>query len=113
MRIIKLSYKEIQWLRGKYNNGEVLHLNKASIVKKCNYCGNYYTPTHHRQVYCCKDCSAKALQDQKNEWKRTKWVKPKENGTGYITEKRKENFDDELRQIRGELLRLGIKQRKR
>ena len=82
MRIIKLSYKEIQWLRSKYANGEVLHLNKASIVKKCHYCGNYYTPTHHRQVYCTKDCSKKALQDQKNEWKRTKWIKPKENGTG-------------------------------
>lgn len=113
MRIIKLSYKEIQCLRSKYNNGEVLHLNKASLVKKCKFCGNLYARTHHRQVYCCKECSQKALQDQKNEWKRTKWIKPKENGTGYITEKRKENFDDELRQIRGELRRLGIKQRKR
>lgn len=113
MRIIKLSYKEIQWLRGKYKNGEVLHLNKASIICKCEFCGQYFAKTHHRQKYCTKDCSKKALQDQKNEWKRTKWIKPKENGTGYITEKRKENFDDELRQIKGELRRLGIKQRKR
>lgn len=110
---MKLSYKEIQCLRSKYNNGEVLHLNKASIVKKCHFCGNYYTPTHHRQVYCCKDCSAKALQDQKNEWKRTKWKRPRRVGTSYISEKRKENFDDELRQIRGELRRLGINKRKR
>ena len=111
MRIIKLSYKEIQSLRSKYTNGEVLHLNKASIVKKCNFCGNYYTPTHHRQVYCCKDCSKKALQDQKNEWKRTKWIRPKRMGTGYIDEKPKQDFDAEKRTIEKELRRLGLKKR--
>lgn len=110
---MKLSYKEIQEIRSKCPNDCTLHLNKASIVKKCNFCGNLYSPTHHRQVYCCKSCSRKALQDQKNEWKRTKWIRPRQNGTSYITEKRKENFDDELRQIRGELKRLGINKKKR
>ena len=110
---MKLSYKEIQCLRSKYNNGEVLHLNKASIVKKCHFCGNYYTPTHHRQVYCCKDCSQKALQDQKNKWKREKWKRPRRVGTSYISEKRKEDFNAESRQIKGELRRLGLNKRKR
>ncbi|MBP5422787.1 MAG: hypothetical protein J6Y78_10145 [Paludibacteraceae bacterium] len=113
MRIIKLSYKEIQCLRSKYNNGEVLHLNKASIVKECHFCGNYYTPTHHRQVYCTKSCSKKALQDQKNKWKRENWIPKIENGTGYLTEKRKENFKEESRQIKGELRRLGLNKKKR
>ena len=110
---MKLSYKEIQCLRSKYNNGEVLHLNKASIVKKCQYCGNYYTPTHHRQVYCCKECGKYALQDQKNKWKREKWIRPKRVGTSYISEKRKEDFNAESRQIKGELRRLGLNKRKR
>ena len=110
---MKLSYKEIQCLRSKYNNGEVLHLNKASIVKKCQYCGNYYTPTHHRQVYCCKECSKYALQDQKNKWKREKWIRPRRVGTSYISEKRKEDFNAESRQIKGELRRLGLNKRKR
>ena len=110
---MKIPYKEIQKIKANCPNNCTFHLNKASLVRKCHFCGKLYAQTHHRQVYCCKECSQKALQDQKNEWKRTKWVKPKENGTGYITEKRKTDFDDELRQIRGELLRLGIKQRKR
>lgn len=109
---MKLTYKEIQCLRSKYTNGEVLHLNKASIIKKCKYCGKHYTPTHHRQVYCCKKCSQNALQDQKNKWKREKWIKPKRIGTGYITEKRKEDFQAESRQIKGELRRLGLNKKR-
>ena len=110
---MKLSYKQIQELRSKYDNTVTLHLNKASIVLKCHFCGKYYTPTHHRQVYCCKECSRKALQDQKNKWKREKWIKPKGLGTSYITEKRKEDFNEEHRQIKGELRRLGINKKKR
>lgn len=110
---MKISYKDIKKIKENAPPNCVFHFNRASIICKCEFCGQYFAKTHHRQKYCCKDCSQKALQDQKNEWKRTKWIKPKENGTGYITEKRKTDFDDELRQIRGELRRLGIKQRKR
>lgn len=105
---MKIPYKEIQVIRSKCPDNCTLHLNKASLIKKCNFCGKLYTPTHHRQVYCCKSCSQKALQDQKNEWKRTKWIRPRRTGTGYITEKRKTDFKEESRQVRGELKRLGI-----
>lgn len=110
---MKLSYKQIQEIRAKYDNTVTLHLNKASIIKKCHYCGKWYVPTHHRQVYCDKSCSKKALQDQKNKWKRENWIPKIENGTSFITEKRKEDFNDELRQVRGELRRLGLNKRKR
>lgn len=113
MNNIKLSYKEIQELKSKYEDNVVLHLNRASIVKTCKYCGKWYTPTHHRQVYCTKKCSKEALQDQKNKWKREKWIKPRALGGSFLTEKRKEDFDDELRQVRGELKRLGLNKRKR
>lgn len=110
---MKIPYKDIKKMKEDAPSNCVFHFNRASIISKCEFCGQYFAKTHHRQKYCTKDCSKKALQDQKNEWKRTKWIKPKENGTGYITEKRKTDFDDELRQIRGELRRLGINKKKR
>ena len=106
---MKIPYKEIQKIKANCPNDCTFHLNKASLVRKCKFCGDLYAQTHHRQVYCCKDCSKKALQDQKNEWKRTKWIRPKRMGTGYIDEKPKQDFNAEQKTIEKELRRLGLK----
>lgn len=40
--------------------------------RKCAYCGKTFTKTHNRQIYCSKNCSKKAHQEQINRsWR--KW----------------------------------------
>lgn len=110
---MKLSYQQIKELRSKYQNDEVLHLNKASIIKKCEYCGELYTPTHHSQKFCNKDCYRKHRQDYKAKWKREKY-KPKQAsmGSGFINGTANKDFDKEQEIISKELRRLGIKRKR-
>ena len=110
MKIIKLSYKEIRELKSKCSDDVILHLNRASSVKRCKFCGNLYSPTHHKQVYCTKSCSKKAHQEQKNKWKRENYVEKQKLGTGYImSEHRNKDFNKEQEILKKELRRLGIK----
>lgn len=106
---MRIPYKDIQKIKRDAPSNCIFHLNRASMICKCEFCGQYFGKTHHRQKYCTKDCSRKALQDQKNEWKRTKWVRPKRTGTGYIDEKPKKDFKEEEKTIKKELRRLGLK----
>lgn len=107
---MKLSYKEIQELKSKYEDNVSLHLNKASIVKTCQYCGNLYSPTHHSQKFCTKKCYREHRKDYKAKWKRENYVQKPNLGSGYITsEHRNKDFDKEEEIIKRELRRLGVR----
>lgn len=109
--MMKLTYQQIQELKSKYNNNVSLRLNKCSIVKTCEWCGNLYTPTHHKQKFCNKNCYREHRIKYKNEWDRTKRKRRPSMGTGYIKSSRNEDFNEEHRIITKELRRLGIKRR--
>ena len=107
---MKLTYKQIQWLKSKYPNDVSLRLNKASIVKTCEYCGNLYSPTHHSQKFCTKKCYREHRKDYKAKWKRENYVQKPNLGSGYITsEHRNKDFDKEEEIIKRELRRLGVR----
>lgn len=108
--MMKLTYQQIQELKSKYKNNVSLRLNKCSIVKTCEWCGNLYTPTHHRQKFCTKKCYREHRIDYKNEWDRTKRKrKPHQTlGTGYIKSSRNEDFNREHEILTKEMRRLGI-----
>ena len=112
MNKIKLSYKEIQELRSRHKNNVRFHLNKASVVKKCEYCGNLYTPTHHSQKFCDKNCYRKHRQDYKAKWKREKYQHKQSLGTGYINATPHKDFDEEHKILMKEFRRLGIKRKR-
>lgn len=104
---MKLSFKEIQYIKSKSPNNARLHLNKASIVKKCEFCGKLYTPTHHLQKFCSDFCYKEHRKDYKATWKRTKY-KPKQRlGTSTINETRNKDFKKEHEILQRELYRIG------
>ena len=105
---MKLSFKQIQEIKKNCpNNCKVIGY-KASLVKTCEYCGKLYTPTHHSQKFCTKNCYKKHRQDYKNEWMKTKYKQKPKLGTGYISsgkfcgdfEKEEKIIKNELRRIR-------------
>ena len=108
---MKPSFKQIQELKAKYSDDVTLNLYKCSIVKICPYCDGLYVPTHFNQKYCTEECYKEHRREYKAEWKRTKYQpKPREKlGTGYLTEKRKQDFDKEKQTIKRELRRLRIR----
>lgn len=105
---MKLTFKQIQWLKSKYSNNVSLRLNKCSIVKTCEYCNKLYTPTHHRQKFCSKKCYKEHRLEYKNEWDRTKRIRKPSIGTGYIKGTANEDFDKEHKILTRELRRLGL-----
>lgn len=46
----------------------------------CKYCGKEFAKKHNKQLYCCKECSHKATQDNKAKYqrKRRKRIREKE-----------------------------------
>ena len=108
------SFKQIQEIKQKCQNNVTLRLNKSSIVKKCEWCGNLYTPTHHNQKFCTKKCSKEHRLDYKNRWDRTKRKKKpiQKLGTGYIKSSRHEDFKEEHKILTKEMRRLGIKRKR-
>ena len=108
---MKLTYKQIQELKSKYKNNVSLRLNKCTIVKTCDWCGNLYTPTHHKQKFCNKNCYREHRIEYKNEWDRTKRKKRHKLGTGYIKSTPNEDFNKEHKILQKEMRRLGIRKR--
>ena len=80
-------------------------------MKVCPYCNRLYVPTHHKQKFCTEDCYKEHRREYKARWKREKYQrKTREKiGTGYLMEKRKEDFDKESKTIKKELRRLRIR----
>lgn len=98
-------------MKSKYTDNVTVIVNKCSLVKTCPYCDGLYVPTHHRQKFCSKKCSQEHRREYKAEWKRTKYnPKPSEKlGTGYLTSKRKKDFNKESKAIKNELRRMRIR----
>lgn len=101
----------MQELKQRYPNNVRLRLNKCSIVKVCPYCQRLYVPTHHNQKYCTDECFKEHRREYKARWKREKYQKkPYEKiGTGYLTEKRKQDFDEEQKAVKKELRRFRLR----
>ena len=106
---MKLTYKQIRWLKSKYDNTVSLRLNKCSIVKTCDWCDKLYTPTHHKQKFCTKKCYREHRLEYKNNWDRTKRKRKPSIGTGYIKGSRNEDFSKEHEILQKEIRRLKLK----
>lgn len=108
---MKPTYKQIQMMKRKYDNNVRLRLNKCSVIKTCEFCGNLYVPNHHNQKFCSDYCYKEHRKDYKAEWKRTKYhPKPiQQLGTSYITEKRNKDFKKEHEILQKEVRRLTRK----
>lgn len=89
---------------------------------KCKYCGNLFTKTHNRQVYCSDLCRKKALQDQKAKYQRKYYQKHREyfknkKTIGTTNFKQHINTDEngellihkEIAEIESQLRKTGIK----
>ena len=108
---MRLSFKEIQELKSKYDNNVTLRVNKCSLVRQCPYCMRLYIVTQHQQKFCSRKCYKEHRRDYKARWKREKY-NPKQYerlGTGYLTGKAKKDFDKEHKAIKKELRRMRIR----
>lgn len=86
---------------------------------KCKWCGKAFFKKHNKQMYCCDHCRSSALKEQKAKYqrKRRKDIRDgvlisNENeyvGTGYLSQHRQEDFDDELAAIHKEMRRFRIR----
>ena len=111
---MRLTFKEIQELKSKYDNTVTLRVNKCSLVRQCPYCMRLYIVTQHQQKFCSRKCYKEHRRDYKARWKREKYTpKPMERlGTGYLKGKAKKDFDKEQKAIEKELRRMRIYKRR-
>lgn len=102
---MRLTFQELQEMKKKNTIGckiNPLHLTKIQL---CEYCGKYFTPTHHRQKFCSDECYVNHRRDYKAKWKREH--KHKESlGTSQISGKANKDFNKERRIVRNELRRV-------
>lgn len=86
---------------------------------KCAWCGKTFIRHYKTVKYCSDECRTHALREQKAIYqrKRRKSINDgvlcsKESqyiGTGFLSQNRRESFDDEYMAVRKELKRLKIK----
>lgn len=87
-------------------------------MPKCKYCGREFSKKANKQLYCCDQCRKLALKEQKARYQRSRRKKIRDGilvsnetryvGTGFLSSKRKEDFQDELDAIMKEMKRLRI-----
>lgn len=106
--LMKPSFQMYQQMK-KNTNGKINPM-KCSVLKKCEWCGNLYTPTHHSQKYCTTECYRNHRREYKAKWKRENDDRIKETlgTTGISSHHRNKNFKTEAKIIRNERKRTGI-----
>jgi len=87
--------------------------------KKCKYCGKPFIKTANRQVYCSERCRSLALKEQKAKYQRSRRKRIREGelvsnetkyvGTGFLSQHRQEDFNDEMLALEKEMRRLKIR----
>lgn len=84
-------------------------------IKSCRYCGKPFTTCDNRRKYCSKSCSDKARQDKISEYvheyyKKYPWKKIKRGlGTSMLKQHCNLDYQKELKQIKAELKRIGLR----
>ena len=87
-------------------------------VAKCRWCGSLFVKNHSSEVYCCSFCRDTAREEQSRD-KAIRWYhRNKHNlseeqkyglGSGFLGCHRRLDFDDELRVVENELVRLKVR----
>lgn len=90
---------------------------------ECKWCGKKFFKEHNKQMYCCDFCRSQALKEQKARYQRKRrkdirdgvLVSNENNyvGTGFLSQHRQEDFDDELAALEKEMRRFKIFRRDR
>jgi len=86
---------------------------------KCAWCGKTFIRHYKTVKYCSDECRAHALREQKAIYQRKRRKSINDGvlcsnesqyiGTGFLSQNRRESFDDEYMAVRKELKRLKIK----
>ena len=106
---MKPNFQQIQMIKKMSGKNCKLRLNKVSIVQECEFCGNLYTPNHHRQKFCSDDCFKEHRRKYKRDWKNDKYnPRTGKLGTGGISEHRNKDFSRERNIVRNELRRIRL-----
>ena len=92
----------------------------SSVVDKvaiCRWCGSRFVKAHNSEVYCSSFCRESAREEQSRD-KSIRWYhRNKHNlseeqryglGSGFLGGHRRLDFDDELRVVENELVRLRL-----
>ena len=90
-------------------------------VVKCQWCGSLFVKSHSSEVYCCSYCRESAREEQSRD-KAIRWYHRNKDslseesrfglGSGFLGCHRRLDFDDELRVIENELVRLKLQSRR-
>ena len=98
-----------------FNDGVMVPFTNA----RCKYCGKPFFRTHKNTCYCSDRCRNLALKEQKAKYQRERRKKIRNGeivsneskyvGTGFLSHKRQESFEDEMKALEKELKRLRIK----
>lgn len=84
-------------------------------VKLCAYCETPFATHDNRRKYCCNTCSENARREQNREdviryYHRYPWKKIKRAlGSSQLKEHMNSDVVEELRQVKQELRRIGLK----
>ena len=86
---------------------------------KCAWCGKTFVRHYKTVKYCSDECRAHAIREQKAIYQRKRRKSINDGvlcsnesqyiGTGFLSQNRRESFDDEYMAVRKELKRLKIK----
>lgn len=97
-----------------FSNGGILIPLTNAI---CKYCGKPFKKVHKR-CYCSDECRLNALREQKAKYQRERRKRIRNGelvsmeteyvGTGFLSENRRESFDEEMKALEKEKKRLGI-----
>ena len=98
-----------------FNDGVMVPFTNAI----CKYCGKPFTKRHNRQVYCSDSCRLNARREQKARYQRERRKRIRSGelvsneskyvGTGFLSQHRQEDYDQEMEAILKEMKRLKIR----
>ncbi len=87
-------------------------------IAKCHWCGSRFVKSHSSEVYCSSFCRESAREEQSRD-KAIRWYHRNKEflsddaryglGSGWLGGHRHFDFDDELRVVENELVRLKIR----
>ena len=88
-------------------------------IAVCKYCGETFEKSHESEVYCCDKCREHAILESaaKYQRKRRRSINNGELvsneyryvGTNYLSQHRREDFDEEQKAIQKEMKRLKLR----